>query len=144
MIVTLDRIYSKDGTSGILNFFGKHYFTCERPWLNNQPFVSCIPEGQYQVKPYHSAKFPDVWQVNGVVGRSHILFHVGNKPDNVSGCIAVGLERGNSPELWVGSSQLAINEMREKASGKEFELIIRPFSTANNFDVLDLEKYHER
>ena len=135
MIVTLDRTYLEYGTAGVLSFFGHRYYTCERPWLGNKPFVSCMPAGEHKVKPYHSIKFPDVWEVVGVPGRTKILFHVGNKPVDVQGCIAVGLHRGDQKSLWVGASKLAIDSMREVASGKHFTLVVRPFSTVNHASV---------
>ena len=39
------------GTFGSFWVLGKQLYTCERPWLDNAPFVSCIPEGEYAIKP---------------------------------------------------------------------------------------------
>ena len=64
--------------------------TIERPWLNNEPFVSCIPAGKYQFKAYNSPKFPHVWEILNVEGRDKILIHAGNSKEDVVGCIAVG------------------------------------------------------
>lgn len=73
--------------------------TIEKPWLNNEPFNSCIPEGSYLVKPTDSPKFGPTYYVESIsdvgVGldhgeRTHILFHAGNTVDDTSGCIVVG------------------------------------------------------
>lgn len=64
--------------------------TLERPWANNQPQVSCIPAGHYLCSRVDSPKFGDTFEVTGVPGRSHILFHKGNLSDDTHGCILVG------------------------------------------------------
>lgn len=67
-------------------------FTVERPWIDNKPFVSCIPLGTYTVKKRDGSnadlKYPEAWEVLGVEGRSGILFHIANRPCEVYGCIA--------------------------------------------------------
>lgn len=127
----LDRFYySPAGTAGTLTVDGIDYHTVERPWLNNEPFKSCIPDGTYTVKPYNSEKFPNVWEIQCVQGRSHILIHAGNKPSDVQGCIAIGRSRRSSTPLWVGQSRAAIRELRASLPD-EFRLVIRPFSTHN-------------
>jgi len=68
--------------------------TLENPWLNNEPFISCIPAGKYIAKRYSSVKYPDVWKLQNVEGRSSILIHIGNKASNTQGCILVGKKRG--------------------------------------------------
>ena len=60
----------------------------------NKLCISSIPTGQYVVKPYSSAKYPHVYQVMDVPGRSKILIHVGNTDDDTEGCILVGSSVG--------------------------------------------------
>lgn len=66
-------------------------FTVERPWLDNKPFISCIPAGSYTVRKRDGSnqdlKYPDAWEVLDVEGRWGILFHIANKPSEVVGCI---------------------------------------------------------
>ena len=64
--------------------------TLERPWLDNQVGVSCIPSGTYTCKRVHSPKFGTTFEVCDVPGRSEILFHKGNIDDDSHGCILVG------------------------------------------------------
>lgn len=65
-------------------------FTCELPWKDNAPEVSCIPTGAYDVQNYSSPLHPNVWQVMNVPGRVAILVHQGNTILDVRGCICVG------------------------------------------------------
>lgn len=80
-----------DGTFGVL-LDGDVPFglTVERPWLNNQKGVSCIPDGIYQCMRVDSPKFGNTFEVMDVPGRSEILFHKGNIVDDTHGCIVVG------------------------------------------------------
>jgi len=65
-------------------------YTIERPWKNNRPNVSCIPEGKYTCQPFSGTRFQDVVQVMNVPDRSYILIHAANFPQDVEGCIGVG------------------------------------------------------
>lgn len=90
--LTLKRVaLNDDATFGVL-LLGTIPFavTLERPWLNNAPQKSCIPFGVYVCKRVKSPKFGDTFEVTGVPGRSHILFHQGNIPEDSLGCILVG------------------------------------------------------
>jgi len=62
----------------------------ERPWLNNQKGVSCIPAGSYKAVRHISPKFGETFWLRDVEGRAEILFHKGNIDDDSHGCILVG------------------------------------------------------
>ena len=80
-----------DRTLGRLVCGDEIFWTVEKPWKDNKPFISCIPAGRYTITKGDSPRFcPDTWQVMYVPGRTRILFHVGNTADDVVGCIAVG------------------------------------------------------
>lgn len=68
--------------------------TLERPWLNNERNISCIPTGEYHCKRINSSRFGNTFQVESVPDRSHILFHKGNLAEDSHGCIIVGEEFG--------------------------------------------------
>jgi len=130
----IERSYFKDATMGLMYVKGRDnpvWNTIERPDLNNQPFESCIPEGEYVVKPYSSDKYPDVWEVQNVKNRSKILFHHGNWALDVKGCIAVGLGCGymhlnGNPEKAVYSSKNAIRQIKDVIGyPSNFKLIIK-------------------
>jgi len=116
----------KDRTIGRLTYNDEHFFTVERPWLDNKQNISCIPTGFYELVRVDSPKFgPDTWEVANVTGRSSILIHVANTPADVIGCIGLGM--GLFPQLQgVSSSKAAIENFYLMTAGfdKE-ELIIR-------------------
>jgi hypothetical protein len=70
--------------------------TLEEPWLENEPNVSCIPKGTYQCKRITSQRFGETFEIVNVPGRSHILFHAGNGPEDTQGCILVGRRFNNN------------------------------------------------
>ena len=88
--------YTINGTFGIL-LDDSNYPMCvtvENPWKNNEPSVSCIPCGRYEVMPVTSPRFGPTWEVIDVEGRTHILFHKGNTHLDTQGCIVVGSRYG--------------------------------------------------
>lgn len=68
--------------------------TLEPPWRKNLPNISCIPDGSYQLQRVVSPKYGDVFEVQDVPGRSHVLLHWGNKVDDTEGCILVAEKFG--------------------------------------------------
>lgn len=118
----LNRYYYEDRTMGAFQLpNGTIIYTIERPWLNNEPFKSCIPEGEYTCKSYSSERFPDVWKVCNVEGRTHILIHIGNYVTDVVGCVAVGTEASKNA---VYKSAIALDVLRNNLES-DFKLIIR-------------------
>lgn len=86
----LKRTYLKDATHGELFINSEHIaYTIELPWLYNQRQISCIPEGQYNLRRRYSTKFKWHWTVENVPNRSHILIHPANNAlIELKGCIA--------------------------------------------------------
>lgn len=67
------------------------FFTVERGWFENAPYISCIPLGTYRVEKLPSTKFlSPMWRILDVPDRFGILFHVANFPTDVMGCIGLG------------------------------------------------------
>ena len=51
----LKRVYLKEATHGELLFNNEHIaYTIELPWLENQKQISCIPEGEYNLRRRYS------------------------------------------------------------------------------------------
>jgi hypothetical protein len=105
--------------------YGEHVFwTIEKPWKDNQPFISCIPEGYYRLGRRNSPRFgPNDWEVLEVPNRTHILLHVANTADDVVGCIGLG------SSVWadlggVGSSRKAMNQFELASQEYEHEELI--------------------
>lgn len=73
-------------------------YTLELPWLDNQRDVSCIPLGTYAATRRWSPKHRcDVFELQGVPGRSNIELHVGNTVSDTEGCILLGSGFGTIP-----------------------------------------------
>lgn len=127
MIVCIERQDKYKQTNGILYCDDLVLQTLERPWLDNEPFVSCIPQGHYLMSPWVSPKFGKCYIVDGgSVGktsgtRTHILFHAANWVDQLEGCIAVG-------DSWKGdmllNSKLSCNKLFEYLNWQEAKLVI--------------------
>lgn len=117
------------GTRGVLRI-GQLPFavTLELPWKDNQPNESCIPAGTYTCKRVDSPHFGNTFEITGVPGRTHVLFHKGNKVSDVKGCVAVAEKF--SGEL-VAESKEGYDELMAKFAGRDsFEL-----------SVLDVNRY---
>lgn len=90
MKLTLIRLYGNLGTNGFL-IANKQLIckTIELPWRNNQPSVSCIPEGKYVLQLRDSERFGRHLEIIDVPKRSLILFHPANDAlRELRGCIA--------------------------------------------------------
>jgi hypothetical protein len=109
---------------------GRELHVLERPWRDNRPFDSCIPDGVYLITPYKSPRFGDVYIViGGTVSqfksaqheRYGILFHGANKVQQLAGCLAPGLS-------WSGDflqhSQSALKLMMNELNGETAMLFI--------------------
>lgn len=101
MILTLKTFDVGSATLGKLYHNGELICrTLEPPYRNNEPCISCIPEGGYNMIPHDSPKFGKTWYLEGKdVGlsegkRTHILFHKGNKTEDTMGCILPGFKHG--------------------------------------------------
>lgn len=102
--------------------------TMERPWLKNATNISCIPAGNYIIKPHDSPKFGLTYKVCNVIGRTHILFHKANKPSELQGCIAPVSTYGILDDEWAGlSSTVAYNDLMVEFAGGIHELEIKRF-----------------
>lgn len=105
--------------------------TLENTWADNEPRVSCIPEGEYRLHLMHeSPKYGVVPKVLEVPARSHILFHAGNRARDTLGCVLLGLGFGVlEGENAVVRSRPAFNsvvdDLRRAFPGGMCSLLIR-------------------
>ena len=116
------------GTFGVLLDNDEPFcLTLEDPWKNNEPNVSCIPDGMYNCERAKSPKFGDTFEVTRVTGRTHILFHRGNTQDDTHGCILVGEQYSRLNDKWaIVVSGDAFNEfMRRMGGEKVFQLLVK-------------------
>ena len=103
--------------------------TLENPWKNNQRNISCIPDGEYDVRlrlPRESASRDYIHLlVKEVPNRDWILFHRGNTAKDTSGCILVGQ---GSKHNAVQNSRLAMDLLIKEIlnlGGEDIKLIIK-------------------
>lgn len=111
---------SEVGVFGRLSVDGKPFgVTCEQPWRDNAKGRSCVPAGDYELRPWDSDKYgavvvlvnPDLMvyanehdvpkQERGVA-RSACLIHAANWPHQLQGCVAVGNKIINIPPNGLG------------------------------------------
>lgn len=90
---TLGRLYLFDGLDNVFNCT-----TLELPFKANLRNISCVPPGQYEVKPRNSKKYGDHYIIENVHERSYILLHVANYYTDLRGCIGVGKTFANINE----------------------------------------------
>ena len=102
----LIRTYFSEGTNGILLFNGAVICsTIELPWKNNEPRISCIPEGKYALEKRYSPHHQWHLELKDVPGRQLILIHPANDAlHELLGCIApvsviTGMGKGNFSRL---------------------------------------------
>lgn len=126
------------GMFGELSAGSRNFYTVERPWMGNAPFVSCVPLGLYKMlwRPT-TTPVPDeyaghTWYLEGgSVGvnddrhRQNCAFHIGNTAGDVQGCIAVGCSLGTVGTSWgVVSSRLAMSMLVNELGPRANELTI--------------------
>ena len=84
---TLGHLFVRNSKHQVIAVFA----TLELPWKENNPNISCVPLGTYQVTKRWSPKFNNHFLVSNVLGRSLILIHSGNFVTQTQGCILLGL-----------------------------------------------------
>ena len=84
--------------------------TLENPYLDNKKNISCIPEGEYEVRlryPRESGTRDYLHLlIQEVPDRTFILVHIGNSPSETQGCVLVGL---GTTQDYVNNSRLAMD-----------------------------------
>ena len=136
---TLTRYEStSSGTFGVLKLGHSTLHTIERPWLNNKPFESCIPPGEYSLVPFTRPNGDNVYAlVGGSVSldktdgykRYLILIHSGNYMTDVVGCIAPGMSRDGN---MVTQSKKAMGKIMALLSGIEPHTLTIEFGEVEN------------
>lgn len=127
-VLTLVRLRENEwGTQGVLLDDKKPIcVTMERPWLNNQTDISCVPVGEFQVRRGKFPKHGETFEVI-VPNRVAILLHKGNVYTNSNGCIILGTGYGwlNRQLAVIDSGSAFTNFMAYMAGENEFKLIVR-------------------
>ena len=121
-------IYTPEEVVGYMPVRSKIFWTIEKPWKNNIPFLSCIPCGLYECTPHVSPRHGRVIKLKNVPKRTHILFHVGNTSDDITGCIAGGYRLGRlNNKIAVLDSRKAFTLLMEEYGDRDFTLLITSY-----------------
>lgn len=138
-MIEAELIRSNIGTRGILgemtvrrnNVEAIVLQTLERPWLDNQHVISCVPSARYQViwnvSRRFGSKFSDVMPLlEFVPNRAGVRIHPGNTVTDSDGCILVGLAVAPtfSKDGWLYSSRLAYRKLYDFCRKEPFTLSI--------------------
>ena len=120
---------SESGTHGTFELNGDTWHSLEQPDLGNLPFRSCVPQGEYDLIPWHSKKYGDCFiMVNEDLnvyakksspgrpdnGRYKCLFvHRGNYVKNFQGCVGAGFDYLSSEDMITNTKKacLEVNQM---------------------------------
>ncbi|EGQ9884154.1 TPA: hypothetical protein RQJ38_004424 [Vibrio vulnificus] len=72
-----------------------------------------IQAGTYKLLPYSSPKYPNVYELQNVLGRTFILIHAGNYHKDTLGCLMPGKTWGvvAKSHYSVGNSKSALKEI---------------------------------
>ena len=111
---------SDTGVFGRLYLNGRDFgVTVEQPWRDNAKGRSCIPEGDYALRPWDSDKYGSVVVIVNPalnvyateaeipreqrgIARSACLIHAANWPHQLQGCIAIGQRLAHMPPHGAG------------------------------------------
>lgn len=122
-----------DGTFGVLSLDGRVFcLTLEPPDRNNAVGRSCVPAGRYACRRVDSPRFGRTFEVSGVPGRTHILFHKGNVVADTSGCVVLGSRFG-----LLGQERAVLD------SGSAFDAFLGRCAGLHGFDLTIREAYGE-
>ena len=137
--ITLTRYEStRAGTFGHIRLDYHTWHTVERQWIDNWPFISCIPSGAYTLTPHESDRHGSCFSIIGgsvalaksdleppVITRYAVLMHSANFSSELAGCIAPGMYRGaisGSPAVM--SSRTALGEIGEAIGWEPAQLLV--------------------
>ncbi len=142
--------YSPESTEGELFLLGDENvvkgqvsrthicWTLELPWLDNLPCKSCIPEATYWCAPHTRpdgrfsfiiwgdsvAQHPGQLSAHGLMTRWGILFHAANRPEELLGCIAPGLDRKPGKLLKSALGMLALKKATKDSFATHDRMVI--------------------
>jgi len=122
---------------GVLSIEGKPIcVTLELPWRDNQNNKSCIPPGEYicRVEPLDVKKTGGKGKgflLHDVEGRDRVFIHVANSPQQLQGCIAVG--------LYFSEGKYGEPQIAESRAG--FDKIFKALGTDSEFNLLVIDIY---
>lgn len=126
--VLLERFaHTPMGVFGELTVGDFKCYTVERPWLDNKPRESCIPEGVYRLDlgMYNRGGYP-AYEIMDVPDRSLIKMHIANNMNDVVGCVGFGSDLWYYEKLWsVSDSGGAMKKFMTAMDGEDGQIVIK-------------------
>lgn len=130
--------HNQYGTFAKWHILSHEFETVEQDWENNQPNISCVPNGEYKLtfhmSPHHGEcyilenKDLGIGKNKGDAARFGCLVHIANRASELEGCIGPGMYRSYYKGVWsVSSSSIALDKIFEllgKDPAVEHRLII--------------------
>ncbi len=127
--LVIERSYYDGGTNGSLSYRGEEICkTIELPWLDNKPFVSCIPEGTYTPLLRETYKYGMHLWITGIPTRIGVLMHPGTDAQELKGNIApvrTITGEGKGKHSRVAMKKLMKLIYKDLLHGKPVNLIIK-------------------
>lgn len=123
---------AKSHTRGVLEVDSEAPFAVlERPWLNNQHDISCIPAGLYTLIQFNHEKWGVTWYFKHVPDRSEVMLHWGNLVKHSRGCPIIGgiYAMQSAVPMLLAPAEKAFNRFRAAClKERQMELLIQEVS----------------
>ena len=132
---------SKAGTHGVFQLGDDTWHSLEQPWLDNLPYRSCVPLGEYELRPYTSPRYGNCYiMVNEELnvfefehsegrpddGRFLCLFvHRGNYVRNFQGCVGAGFAFLEDNDMITTTRRACDAVNRDVIEEASYKLLIR-------------------
>ena len=134
-LLTLVRdTFTENETMGKMYIDGEFVcHTMERPWKDNIPKISCIPEGRYKLQLRYSpivkktthGDYEEGYEITNVPNRTYVMIHISNKASQLEACIAPGITRGK-----LDGQNAVLN------SRKAFDVLMDKLEERNDWEIL--------
>jgi hypothetical protein len=138
-------MYGNSYTSGLMIVGKSTLNSIEQPWALNLVGHSCVPDGTYDLIPYHSPKHDkDTWCLENLdLGisskalegeRSYCEIHAANWAPQLAGCIAFGVN--NRPMFYPASGTVQPAIEGSKDAVEELTAMLGPMTTGHILTIV--------
>lgn len=159
MNIIMERLaYLPHSTIGRFWINDELFYTVEQPWMDNKPFMSCVPDGPYELLPDPSDKSsvpggvcwalhnPDLNVYQHKADRTDetqryqcLFVHVGNFPRNFQGCVGAGMKLPEHDTIYDGINKVWVNGVGQStiAVKRIYELLVP--GTKHQLEIINFE-----